>query len=50
MEDDEIELVGWCRARALEPYLPVDGEGGTWQSAELEVPTTLFNPGLPSVV
>jgi hypothetical protein len=45
--DDEVELVGWCRARALEPYLPVDSEGSRWASAELEVPTTLFQPGLP---
>ncbi len=46
----EVELVGWCRARALEPYLPVDGEGGRWALAELEMPTTLFEPGLPSAV
>lgn len=48
--EEEIELVGWCRARALEPYLPVDGEGGRWALAELEVPATLFEPGLPSAV
>jgi hypothetical protein len=45
--DDEVELVGWCRAPALEPYLPVDSEGGRWASVGLEVPTTLFEPGLP---
>src|SRR6266542_3888564 len=48
--ESEVELVGWCRARALEPYLPVDGEGGRWALAELEVPATLFEPGLPSAV
>jgi hypothetical protein len=48
--DEEIRFVGWCRARALEPYLPVDGEGGRWTLAELEVSATLFEPGLPSAV
>ena len=48
--DDEIEVVGWCRARALEPYLPVDGEGSRWTSSEVEIPLTLFEPGLPSSV
>lgn len=48
--DGEIDLVGWCRARTLEPYLPLDGEGGRWTSAELDLPITLFEPGLPPAV
>ncbi|MBI4304886.1 MAG: DUF3883 domain-containing protein [Chloroflexi bacterium] len=47
---DAISLVGWCRARALEAYLPVDGEGCRWVSAEIAVPATLFVPGLPPPV
>ena len=50
LANDEIELVGWCRARALEPYLPIDGEGSRWTSAALEIPLTLFESGLPSAV
>lgn len=49
-DEVRISLVGWCRARSLEPYLPIDGEGARWMSAELEIPTTLFQPGLPPVV
>jgi hypothetical protein len=44
---DEVELVGWCRASTLEPYLPTDTENGRWSSAELQLPVTLFLPGLP---
>lgn len=45
-----INLVGWCRARTLEPYLPIDGEGARWMSAELDIPTTLLEHGLPPAV
>lgn len=45
----EIELIGWCRASTLEPYLPIDGEG-RWVSAEITVPETLFRQGLPPIV
>lgn len=45
--DDGIELLGWCRAVALEPYVPMDSEGGRWVSAELEVPDTLLQSDLP---
>jgi hypothetical protein len=48
--EEQVELVGWCRARALEPYLPIDGEGGRWALVELEVAATLFEPGLPPAV
>lgn len=49
-EGDAIELVGWCRAQTLEPYLPLDGEGARWMSAELDIPTTLLERGLPPAV
>lgn len=45
-----MALVGWCRARTLEPYLPIDGEGARWMSAELDIPTTLLEHGLPPAV
>lgn len=48
--NEGITLVGWCRARTIEPYLPVDGEGARWMSAELDIPTTLFSPGLPPII
>ncbi len=48
--DRGIQLVGWCRASTLEPYLPLDAEGARWMSAELSIPTTLFNPGLPPAI
>jgi hypothetical protein len=49
-DDDELELVGWCRAQTLEPYLPADGVGGNWVSAEVETATSVFEPGLPTVL
>jgi hypothetical protein len=45
-----LRLIGWCRASALDPYLPMDAEGARWMSAELTLPATLFNPGLPPAV
>lgn len=48
--DGELELLGWCRAQALEPYLPTDSEGGRWAEAELEIPPTLFYYGLPPII
>ena len=48
--NEDIELVGGCRAAAFEQYLPIDAEGGCWMTAEIEVPETLFVPGLPPAV
>lgn len=50
VSDEKLELLGWCRAQALEPYLPTDSEGGRWAEAELGIPPTLFDSGLPPVV
>jgi hypothetical protein len=48
--DDELELVGWCRAQSLKPYLPIDGTAGRWDKAEMSVPLTIFEPGLPPAI
>lgn len=42
-------LVGWCRASTLEPYFPNDSDGGRWASAELQLPASVFEPGLPPI-
>lgn len=47
---DAVEVKGWCRARALAPYLPTDGEDARWISVEIEVPAALFTDGLPPAV
>lgn len=47
--DDTMDLVGWCRASSLDAYLPADGSAGRWVSAEISVPVTLLQPGLPPV-
>lgn len=46
-DGSEMELVGWCRAAALSPYLPIDSEGGQWREAELAIPLVLFEADLP---
>jgi hypothetical protein len=48
--DNTIEITGWCSAITLEPYLPSDSAGSRWISTELEVPETLFRPGLPPCI
>ena len=46
--DDNLELVGWCRAVNLIPLLPKDlSANGRWTNVRLSVPTTDFTPGLP---
>ena len=44
---DDLRLLGWCRASVIEPYLPVDSVGGSWTGAEVELPITSLEPGLP---
>lgn len=48
--NQDMELVGWCRAAALELYLPTDAEAGMWTTAELDIPVTLLDEGLPPAV
>jgi hypothetical protein len=44
----EPRVLGWCRASALQPYLPVDAIGGIWREAELSIPHSLLSSGIPS--
>lgn len=45
----EATVAGWCRATSLLPYAPDDGTSAHWASAELSIPVTLLQPGLPPV-
>lgn len=46
--DESLELIGWCSAVHLLPYLPRDlSAQGRWTSVRLSVSTTDFTPGLP---
>jgi len=45
--DNQVDVVGWCRAGSLEQYVPVDSAGGSWQEAELIVPKRLLFPEIP---
>ena len=47
--EKELSLLGWCRAAAVEPYVPIDSVGGRWAAAEIEVSVALLLPGLPPV-
>lgn len=46
-EAGELQTVGWCRGKALLRFFPSDEPGGSWRSVELQVPTSIFAPGLP---
>jgi hypothetical protein len=49
-EDDSVELVGHLGGAQLQAYLPEDpGDETRWQSIRLELASSLFTPGLPSV-
>jgi Domain of unknown function (DUF3883) len=41
------EIRGWCHAAILQGRLPIDTEGGRWDSAELEIRPAELSPGLP---
>jgi hypothetical protein len=45
--DNKVDIAGWCRAGAIEPYLPTDSPGGSWREAELVITQTLLFPGVP---
>ena len=46
--DDSLEILGWCRAVSLLPFLPKDlSTRGRWASVRLSVPVDEFAPGLP---
>ncbi|MDN4473462.1 protein NO VEIN domain-containing protein [Demequina zhanjiangensis] len=44
-----IDIVGWCRASALAPYLPQDHRG-RWTEALVRVPCSMLIEGTPSCV
>jgi hypothetical protein len=41
-------IVGWCPAARLAGTLPIDADGGRWESAVIDVPASVLVPGLPS--
>lgn len=45
----DIELIGWCRAATLAPYLPVDGNG-RWTEALVHLPRSLLYSGAPEAI
>jgi hypothetical protein len=47
--DDAVAVVGYCRASALEVYLPSDGNG-RWTEAAVTLPVYVLTPGLPTAV
>lgn len=44
-----VEVVGWCRSTALDPYLPSDRHG-RWMEARVALPAHLLIPGAPPPV
>ena len=47
--DDASHHLGWCRAVALEPYLPVD-RNGRWTEAVVMMPRSALTPGIPDPI
>jgi Domain of unknown function (DUF3883) len=43
------KVLGWCRARALHPYLPEDGNG-RWAEALVRLPQSVLFDGIPPAV
>lgn len=41
------KLLGWCSAEDFADRLPVDTDGGRWESAEAEIPFSKLAPNLP---
>ncbi|MGV0772882.1 protein NO VEIN domain-containing protein [Mycobacterium syngnathidarum] len=42
----DVELVGWCRAQSLYPYVPED-RSGRWTEAQLHIPTSVLFDDMP---
>jgi hypothetical protein len=49
VRDDEVSILGWCRASEFERYLPDDGNG-RWTEALVNLPTSALFPEAPSAV
>ena len=46
---EDVRIIGWCKAIALSPYLPVD-RNGRWTEALVHVPLAVLHGGLPDCV
>jgi hypothetical protein len=46
----DVDVVGWCRARNLLPYLPADAPGGRWRVVEITMPGTALFDDIPPAV
>jgi hypothetical protein len=46
---EDVQIIGWCRAVALQPYLP-DDAGGRWTEAIVRLPVTYLTRGIPTAV
>lgn len=44
---DSVDIVGWCRAITIQPYLP-DDCGGRWTEALVRLPVSQLRGGVPS--
>jgi len=45
----QVDVVGWCNAETLRPYLPTDGNG-RWTEAVVVLPKNALRPGIPAAV
>lgn len=45
----ETQILGWCRAATLSPYLPAD-QGGRWTEALVQIPISLLAEGFPPAI
>ena len=43
----EIRIIGWCKADAIAPLVPLDQPYARWQTVRVTVPEDLLTPGLP---
>jgi len=44
-----VEVVGWCRASDLRPYLPED-RSGRWTEAQVRLPMASLSAGIPPAI
>lgn len=47
--DNGVQVLGWCRAQALQPYLPED-RNGHWTEALVRLPRAVLFDGIPRAV
>ncbi|MCV7311909.1 DUF3883 domain-containing protein [Mycobacterium paraffinicum] len=49
VNENDIEVVGWCRAQSLYPYVPED-RSGRWTEAQLHLPASVLFDDIPPAV